>query len=228
MKKELYVIITAAGSGTRMGNTLAKQFITIKDQPILLRTIQLFKSIQEDAHIILVLPNEYKEYWKEYCVNNDIWFRHTIVSGGITRFHSVKNALKHVPDNCIVAIHDGVRPFVSQNLINTCIENAYEVGACIPVLEVTDTIKQVDKQDNVKKTLDRDKLRAVQTPQGFKYEILKECYDNAINDNLIATDDASIVEHYKYKVKTINGLNKNIKITTPFDLKVAELISRMV
>ncbi len=229
MKEELYVIITAAGSGTRMGNTLAKQFITIKDKPILLRTIQLFKNIQEDAHIIIVLPNEYKEYWKEYCVKNNIWFRHTIVSGGITRFHSVKNALKHVPDNCVVAIHDGVRPFVPnkmlKKLINFKFDHKRNIYGVVPVMPLIESIREKKYDDNGKLTgtspANRDNFISVQTPQVFSSTELRKCYDKPYSP--LYTDDASVLENNGYNVDTTEGSRFNIKITTPEDLLMAEI-----
>lgn len=229
MKKDLYIIITAGGMGTRMGNDIAKQFITIKNKPILLRTIELFKNFREDINIILVLPTSYKEYWKEYCLKNNLWFRHTIVTGGITRFHSVKNALKYVPDNCIVAIHDGVRPFVPDEMLNRLINFKFEpknnIYGVVPVMPLIESIREkvYDKDGKIINTItaNRDKYITVQTPQVFLSTELKKCYELPYNP--IYTDDASVLENNGYNIETTGGSRFNIKITTPEDLLMAQI-----
>jgi 2-C-methyl-D-erythritol 4-phosphate cytidylyltransferase len=125
----------------------------------------------------------------------------------------------------IVLIHDGVRPFVSYNLITNCVEGAYNFGACIPVTDVVDTIKEVSEDGIVQNTLNRARLKSVQTPQSFDYELIRDCYIKAVTEDESFTDDASIVEFYGHKVKTIDGLPRNIKITTPLDLRIAEIFA---
>lgn len=233
MNRELYVIITSGGVGHRMGGNIAKQFLTIGDKPILLRTIELFRHWREDVNIILVLPSEYKEYWKQYCIENNLWFKHIIVSGGITRFHSVKNALKYVPDGAIVAVHDGIRPFVPQQmleiLLNFELMPGNNISGVIPVMPSTESMREkvFDEQGNTVNTftVDRDKYMFVQTPQVFDSTILRACYNKAYSPTF--TDDASVVESSGYAITTVSGSRFNIKITTPEDLKMAEIILKM-
>ncbi|MEG0518997.1 MAG: 2-C-methyl-D-erythritol 4-phosphate cytidylyltransferase, partial [Bacteroidales bacterium] len=231
----LYVIITGGGVGRRMGGGSAKQFLMLQGKPILLKTIELFKKWREDVHIILVLPSQYKEYWKQYCVENDLWFKHVIVSGGISRFHSVKNALKHVPDGAVVAVHDAVRPFVPEqmleNLLDFKIDVSFDNKTCgvIPVMPSIESMreKSFDADGRVTNTftVNRDHYMLVQTPQVFDSTVLKKCYQKAYSP--LFTDDASVVESGGYKVATVEGSRFNLKITTPEDLKMAEIIMNM-
>ncbi|QSX04904.1 2-C-methyl-D-erythritol 4-phosphate cytidylyltransferase [Sedimentibacter sp. zth1] len=232
MYKEKYVvaIIVAGGKGTRMGENRPKQYLMVDDKYIVEKTIEQFEKNNKIDDILLVVNYEDIEFVKTK-ISCDKPKISKIVVGGSERINSVNNGINAIKEdmiNGIVLIHDGVRPFASQGLINNCIENAYEFGACVPTIDIVDTIKKVNDEDIVKKTLDRSKYKAIQTPQAFKYEIISECYKNALLDELSVTDDSSIVEHYGYEVKAIKGLQKNIKITTQFDLRVAELISRMV
>ena len=223
--KHVAAIIVAAGKGTRMGHRIPKQYLHIAGKTILDTTLYKFEKSNDVDEIILVVSEDEIEYVKNEIspFYNKIAY---VVAGGNTRTESVYKGLKKVRSNCdLVLIHDGVRPFVSYNLISTCIANAYIHNACVPVLEVTDTIKEVSKEGMVLKTLDRKNLRAVQTPQAFRYSIIKKCYEDAISEGVSFTDDASVVEYYGYEVKTIEGLAKNIKITTPLDLKIAEILA---
>ncbi len=235
MEKELYIIITAGGAGLRMGGNIAKQFMLLDGKPILLRTIEMFRRWREDANIILVLPSGYKEYWKRYCMENNLWFKHIIVSGGITRFHSVKNALKYVPDNSVVAVHDGVRPFVPREMLERIMSGSFfqypdkSVCGVIPVMPVVESMREkiTDERGNTGSTftVDREKYIFVQTPQVFDSSILKKCYRTAYSPAF--TDDASVVESCGYKIDTVPGSRFNIKITTPEDLRIAEIILKM-
>lgn len=235
MKRELYVIITAGGAGLRMGGHIAKQFMELDGEPILLRTIEMFRKWKEDVNLILVLPSEYKAYWKQYCLDHDLWFRHTIVSGGITRFHSVRNALKYVPDEALVAVHDGVRPFVPIELLNRLTEaeqwldEKEKICGMIPVMPSVESMREkvLDEQGRILATVtvDRERYLFVQTPQVFDSTILKAGYRKAYSPAF--TDDASVVESYGYRVKTLPGSRFNIKITTPEDLLMAEIILKM-
>lgn len=228
--KRVTVIIVAAGKGRRMGADTPKQYLTVDGKVILDKTIEQFEKSSIIDNIILVINKEDMESVKKnMCYDRPRVNK--IVAGGTERINSVYNGLQSIDDEMkdgIVLIHDGVRPFISQKLINNCVETAYEKGACVPVLDLVDTIKEITKTSYVKKTVDRSKYKAVQTPQAFCYEIIKKCYDMAIEDEINVTDDSTIVENYGYKVKAIAGLQKNIKITTQFDLRVAELIARMV
>lgn len=228
--KNVTVIIVAAGKGRRMGSDKPKQYLMIDGKVILDKTIEQFEKNSMVDNIIVVVNNEDME-----LVRKKLSYErpriNKIVVGGEQRTDSVYNGISSIEEdmqNGIVLIHDGVRPFISQKLINSCIETAYEHGACVPVIDLVDTVKHVTKESFVKKTIDRSKYKAVQTPQAFDYEIIKKCYDMALEEKIKVTDDSSLAEHYGYKVKAIQGLQKNIKITTQFDLRVAELIARMV
>ncbi len=228
--KNVTVIIVAAGKGRRMAADKPKQYLMVDGKVILDKTIEQFEKNSIIDNIIIVVNNEDMEMVKKKLSYNRPRIS-KIVAGGEQRINSVYNGLTSLEENMqngIVLIHDGVRPFISQKLINSCIEATYAHGACVPVIDLVDTIKQVNKDGFVKKTVDRSKYKAVQTPQAFDFEIIKKCYEMALEEKLKVTDDSSLVEHYGYKVKTIQGLQKNIKITTQFDIKVAELIARMV
>lgn len=225
----LYVIITAGGIGARMGGKTAKQFLELEGKPVLLRTIEMFRSVFPNANIIITLPQEYKEYWRNYCFENGLWFRHTIVSGGITRFHSVKNALEYVPQGAIVAVHDGVRPFVPEQMLRSLIGYNFtkeKVAGVIPVMPSIESMRVRtygdDGMPNGSRTVNRDEYMFVQTPQVFDSTTLKECYKKPYSPTF--TDDASVVESSGYKVATAPGSRFNIKLTTPEDMVMARII----
>ena len=225
----LYVIITAGGIGARMGGKTAKQFLELEGKPVLLRTIEMFRSVFPNANIIITLPQEYKEYWRNYCFENGLWFRHTIVSGGITRFHSVKNALEYVPQGAIVAVHDGVRPFVPEQMLRSLIGYNFtkeKVAGVIPVMPSIESMRVRtygdDGMPNGSRTVNRDEYMFVQTPQVFDSTTLKECYKKSYSPTF--TDDASVVESSGYKVATAPGSRFNIKLTTPEDMVMARII----
>lgn len=224
MNENVTAIIVAAGKGTRMGSEIPKQYMTIAGKTILDTTLYKFEKNNFIDEIILVVNKEDIDYVKANiaCDYKKII---KVLNGGKTRTESVYEGIKMVAENCkVLLIHDGVRPFVSYNLINTCVENAYNYKACIPAIDVVDTIKEVS-DGFVEKTLDRTILKSVQTPQAFDYALIRECYGLAINEKINFTDDASIVEYYGYKVKIIDGLTRNIKITTPLDLRIAEILA---
>ena len=224
-EKNVTAIIVAAGKGTRMGSEIPKQFLNIAGRTILETALYKFDRSNEVDEIILVVNKEDLEF-----VNNEIaadYDKVTILkAGGTTRTESVYEGIKALSEKCgIVLIHDGVRPFISYNLIASCVEGAYDYGACIPVIDVVDTIKEVSEDGIVQGTLNRDVLKAVQTPQAFDHELIKDCYNMAVTEDTRFTDDASIVEFYGHRVKTIEGLPRNIKITTPLDLRIAEIFA---
>ena len=226
--KELYVIVTAGGVGRRMGGNMAKQFLELEGKPVLLRTIEMLRNALPAVNIILTLPQEYKEYWRNYCFENNLWFRHTVVSGGITRFHSVKNALEHVPQGAVVAVHDGVRPFVPKEMLHTLLNYDFakeNVAGVIPVMPSIESMRMwtygQDGMPDGSKTVNRDEYMFVQTPQVFDSTILKECYKKPYSPEF--TDDASVVESCGYKVATAPGSKFNIKLTTPEDLVMARI-----
>ncbi len=224
-EKNVTAIIVAAGRGTRMGSEIPKQFMNIAGKTILETTLYKFDRSNEVDEIILIVNKEDMEF-----VNTEIavdYEKITIVkAGGATRTESVFEGIKALSRKCgIVLIHDGVRPFVSYNLITNCVEGAYNFGACIPVTDVVDTIKEVSEDGIVQNTLNRARLKSVQTPQSFDYELIRDCYIKAVTEDESFTDDASIVEFYGHNVKTIDGLPRNIKITTPLDLRIAEIFA---
>ncbi|MBQ5827630.1 MAG: 2-C-methyl-D-erythritol 4-phosphate cytidylyltransferase [Bacteroidales bacterium] len=226
--KELYVIVTAGGVGRRMGGNMAQQFLELEGKPVLLRTIEMLRNALPTVNVILTLPQEYKEYWRNYCFDNNLWFRHTVVSGGITRFHSVKNALEHVPQGAVVAVHDGVRPFVPKEMLHTLLNYDFakeDVAGVIPVMPSIESMRMwtygQDGMPDGSKTVNRDEYMFVQTPQVFDSTILKECYKKPYSPEF--TDDASVVESCGYKVATAPGSRFNIKLTTPEDLVMARI-----
>ena len=218
MKKN--VIIVAGGKGLRMGNDLPKQFIPIGGKPVLMRTIEAFYRFDQDINIILVLPVSHQDYWKSLCEEYNFSIEHTIANGGETRFHSVKNGLALVADG-LVGVQDGVRPFGSLEMIKRCFDAAREYPAVIPVIDSTDSLREVVDEDK-SRIVDRSKIRLVQTPQVFDVNVLKKAYQTDFKETF--TDDASVVEAIGVDVYLVKGEVTNIKITTPLDLKIGELI----
>ncbi|SBW02000.1 2-C-methyl-D-erythritol 4-phosphate cytidylyltransferase [uncultured Dysgonomonas sp.] len=221
MKKN--VIIVAGGKGLRMGNDLPKQFIPIGGKPVLMRTIEAFYRFDHDINIILVLPVSHQDYWKSLCEEYDFSIEHLIANGGETRFHSVKNGLALVADG-LVGVQDGVRPFGSVEMIKRCFDAAEEeYPAVIPVIDSTDSLREI-VDENKSRIVDRSKIRLVQTPQVFDVNVLKKAYQTDFKETF--TDDASVVEAMGVNVHLVKGEVTNIKITTPLDLKIGELIIR--
>lgn len=218
-------IIVAAGKGLRMNLKIKKQYLPLAGIPILSRTIMVFDACDRVNDIILVVPKPEKAYCKTHIID-PYGFKKKIylVQGGNTRQESVLNGLKFIQDKltrekeAIVMIHDGVRPFVNQNMIKDCIKNAIENGACIPAVKITDTIKHAGRDCFIQKTINRENLYAAQTPQTFKLDLILRAFNHAEKTLFLGTDDASLVEHIGHKVLVIEGSKFNIKITTPEDL----------
>lgn len=218
---ERYVIIVAGGKGLRMGTDIPKQFLPVQGIPVLMRTLTTFHTFDPALHLILVLPLAQQVYWQDLCQHHAFTLPHTIANGGETRFHSVKNGLACIEaGEALVAVHDGVRPFVSQATLAACFEAAAQVGAAIPVLPVVETIRELD--GSVSRTVDRDRYRLVQTPQTFQLGILRQAYTQPYGPQF--TDDASVVEAAGHAITLVEGNRENIKITTPFDLQLAEVL----
>lgn len=217
-----YIIIVAGGKGLRMGSDIPKQFLPICGKPVLMRTIERFREYSKDIHVILVLPKAQQEYWANLCDKYHFHEKYEIADGGETRFHSVRNGLSLIPDNAegTVGVHDGVRPFPSVEVISRCYEVAQTAKAVIPVTQVVETLRHVEEKRNVL----RSDYRLVQTPQVFDIQTLKEAYRQEYKDSF--TDDASVVESIGREVTMVEGNRENIKITTPFDIKIAESILR--
>ena len=218
MKK--YVIIVAGGKGLRMGSDLPKQFLPMGDKPVLMHTLEVFRRYDEALQIILVLPQEQQSFWKQLCDEHHFTVKHVLAEGGETRFHSVKNGLALVNGIGVVGIHDGVRPFVSQEVIARCFREAVVRQAVIPVIDVVETVRHLTESGS--ETVSRNDYKLVQTPQVFDADLLKRAYEQEFTP--FFTDDASVVEAMGVPVYLVEGNRENIKITTPFDLKVASAL----
>jgi len=217
-----YVIIVAGGKGLRMGSDIPKQFLPVGGKPVLMRTLERFREYSPTLQIILVLPKAQQEYWKELCQKHNFTVAYQLADGGETRFHSVQHGLALIPDDAegVVGVHDGVRPFPSIEVIRNCYETAREKKAVIPVIPVVETVRQLEGATSF--TVPRDDYRLVQTPQCFDIQLLKAANRQPYNDGF--TDDASVVEAYGFDITLVEGNRENIKITTPYDLKIAEVL----
>ena len=211
-------IIVAGGKGERMNADVPKQFLEIQGKPILMHTLEAFINFDASLQLILVLPAAQVDFWQTLCEAHDFNIPHQIVAGGQTRFQSVKNGLDAVKVPAIVAIHDGVRPLVSKETISRCFDAAAKFGAAIPTMDSIESIRFVDA--NGSKSVDRTAYKMVQTPQVFDAELLKKAYEQEFS--VLFTDDASVVEAMGATVHLVDGNRENIKITTEFDLIVAE------
>ena len=248
-----YVIIVAGGKGLRMGSDIPKQFLPIDGKPVLMRTLERFREYSADLQIILVLPEAQQDYWQELCKKYSFKIEYQLANGGQTRFHSVQNGLALIPDDAqgVVGVHDGVRPFPSIEVIRRCYETARTAKAVIPVIPIVETVRQLGSVEcrtesvefatapqesstavansklytlnsQLSKTVPRDQYRLVQTPQTFDIQLLKAANRQPYNDGF--TDDASVVESYGHEITLVEGNRENIKITTPYDLKIAEVL----
>ncbi len=216
-----YAIIVAGGKGLRMGGDLPKQFIPVEGRPVLMRTLDTFYACDDTIKIILVLPRDHQPYWKELCREYQFTVPHRIADGGATRFHSVQSGLSFVEDpDALVAVHDGVRPFVSHEVIACCFREAELHGAVVPVIPVVETVRKLVGETSV--TVNRDAYRLVQTPQTFRASLLRNAYEQPYCDAF--TDDASVVEALGHAVHLVEGNRENIKLTTPYDLVVAQAL----
>ena len=218
MKK--YIIIVAGGSGSRMGLVTPKQFLELLGLPILMHTLKKFQQSIDDGEIILALPEKEQNTWQALCEKHHFDVPHQIVNGGDSRFHSVQNALQKINEKSIVAIHDGVRPLVSETVINNCIQSAEKIGAAVPTLHIHDSIRKIS--DNGSEIADRSQFVLVQTPQCFQSDIILKAYQQTYQNSF--TDDASVVEQLGHNIYLVEGNKENIKITTPEDLKMAEVL----
>ena len=249
-----YVIIVAGGKGLRMGSDVPKQFLPIGGRPVLMRTIERFHEYSADLQIILVLPEAQQQYWQQLCREYDFSIEYQLANGGETRFHSVRNGLALISDDAegVVGVHDGVRPFPSTEVIRRCYETARESGAAVPVVPVVETLRHIAstprpaQSEGTKAraalnspkqspqstfpmaevgggfTVPRDEYRLVQTPQAFGIQLLKAANRQPYRADF--TDDASVVEAYGHDITLVEGNRENIKITTPYDLRVAEAL----
>ncbi len=212
------VIIVAGGSGKRMKSTVPKQFITINNLPVLMHTINRFVEYFNEIQIVLVLPEKEIEYWKILCRKYNFIHDVTVVKGGASRFQSVKNGLKHITDDCIVGIHDGVRPLVSSETLKRSYEKAEQTGNAVPIIPIVASLRLKTKEGT--KAVERAKYMLVQTPQVFSAELIKKAYKQP--EKTTFTDDATVLESIGIKINTVEGNEENIKITTPSDIIIAE------
>lgn len=227
MHKTDYVIIVAGGKGLRMGSDIPKQFLPIDGKPVLMRTIERFRAYSPTLQIILVLPKAQQDYWRQLCQEHAFPLpmegagggSYQLADGGETRFHSVQNGLALIPDDAegVVGVHDGVRPFPSIDVIRSCYETARTQKAVIPVIPVVETLRHVTEG-----TKPRGEYRLVQTPQCFDIQLLKAANRQPYNEGF--TDDASVVESYGHPITLVDGNRENIKITTPYDLAIAQCL----
>ena len=217
-----YIIIVAGGKGLRMGSDIPKQFLPIGRKPVLMRTLERFREYSPTLQIILVLPKAQQDYWHQLCKDYNFEVEYVLADGGETRFQSVQNGLAKIPDDAegVVGVHDGVRPFPSIDVIRNCYETARTAKAVIPVISVVETVRHL--QGNTSETVPRDDYRLVQTPQTFDIQLLKAANRQPYRDDF--TDDASVVESYGHSITLVEGNRENIKITTPYDLKIAEVL----
>jgi 2-C-methyl-D-erythritol 4-phosphate cytidylyltransferase len=214
---KLYAVIVAGGSGKRMGAELPKQYLEIAGKPVLMHTLERFKSFSESIEIITVLPENQLRFWADLQKKYSFNIPHTLVKGGKARFFSVRNGLKFVDDSGLVAIHDGVRPFVSIDTIKRCYETAEKLGNAIPVIPPSDTLRMISEQGST--PVNRLLVRQVQTPQVFHSTLIKKAYQQDYQPEF--TDDATVLEKTGVKINLVEGNRENIKITTPEDLLIS-------
>ena len=215
MKK--VAIIVAGGIGSRMDAALPKQFLLIANEPLLFHTLRKFEDAVDE--LILVMHPEWITYWNDLISDYKFDAQHIIVAGGQTRAQSVLNGLQRIDNDCLVAIHDAARPAITKELIDATFRNAKEHGACIPVVDMKDSIREISENGN-SKAVNRSNYKSVQTPQTFQSAILKAAFQN--KDYEKYTDDASLVEAYGKQIFLIEGEEKNIKVTTTSDLTLVE------
>ncbi len=226
-ERKKYVIIPAGGVGARMGAQIPKQMLPLAGIPILRRTVELFLDLPFEVGIIISINPTLKEAWKQYCKDSGFILKHTLVNGGMTRFHSIKNALKFVSDGAVVAVHDAVRPLLRSEEIIAFYEAAEKHPAVIPAIDVVDSMRHFNAVPNgadaaVSKIVPRGEYRLIQTPQIFHSEVLKEAYRQPYLPDF--TDDASVVERLGIPLYFAQGSRLNIKLTTPEDMLMAEAI----
>ena len=220
MTKNKIALIVAGGKGLRMQTDIPKQFIELRGKPVLMYTLEAFRQYNKSIQLIVVLPTYQIDFWKFLCKKHFFDLTHQIVAGGQTRYQSVKNGLEVIENSALVAVHDGVRPFVSIQTIARCFDEADKNGSAIPVMDLEESIRQVDESGSL--SVDRTSYKLVQTPQVFNSEILKKAYEQSFSP--LFTDDASVVEALGTKIHLVEGNRENIKITTVFDIVLAESI----
>lgn len=219
---ERFAILVAGGQGLRMGGDVPKQFLPLGGRPVLMHTIDRFREVFPDMHIIVVLPQGQHDYWHDLCRRHHLEGGFLTAPGGDTRFHSVLNGLNAIPADVsegLVGVHDGVRPFVSRDTLRRCYEEAARSGTAVPVVPVVETLRHVSP-DGESMTVPRSDYRLVQTPQVFSLSLLRRAYRQPYAPQF--TDDASLVEALGERITLVEGNRENIKLTTPADLLLAK------
>jgi 2-C-methyl-D-erythritol 4-phosphate cytidylyltransferase len=214
-----FALIVAGGSGSRMNSTLPKQFIMINGKPLLMHTIEAFLKNDPAFELFVVLPEAEMDSWNKLCREHSFHHRHTLVGGGVTRFHSVKKGLSKITGEGIVFIHDGVRPMVSSQTISNCYAAAVKSGNALPVIVPSESIREVTGAGN--RSVDRSRYFLVQTPQTFRLSLIKKAYSRRYLKKF--TDDASVLEEMGHTIHMVEGNRENIKITFPQDLVYADI-----
>ena len=224
-EKKQSIIIVAGGKGVRAGGNCPKQFQLLGGKPMLMHTIRAFFDYNSLINIVLVLPNDFRDYWEELCATYSFDIPHKVVAGGETRFHSVKNGLAEIGENEIVGVHDGARPFVNVALIARCFDAAFtQKCGIVPVVDEPNSVRIIT--ENGSRIIDRNTLKIIQTPQVFPASVLKKAYETDFDP--VFTDDASVAEQIGCKIELISGDEANIKITTPFDFLLGETYLRLM
>ncbi len=214
------MILVAGGSGTRMGATVPKQFLLINGKPLLMHTLRTMHNIDMEMELVLALPEQHFSTWKELCTAHNFATPHTVVAGGETRFDSVKNALNTVSSADLIGVHDGVRPLVTKEVVERCFEAAEQFGAAVPVVPIVQSLRKMNGTGSI--AVNRDEYYAVQTPQCFRANELKDAYAKAAHNQF--TDDASVLEATGKDIALVQGNVENIKVTSPLDLQLASLL----
>ena len=214
-----YAIIVGGGSGSRMKSDIPKQFLPLKGRPVLMHTIDAFHSSSLDPEIIVVLNVDYHKYWENLCKEHNYSIPHQLVRGGLQRFHSVQNGLKKIKGNAIVAIHDAVRPLINPKFIDLAFQQAEVIGTAIAAVGSRDSVRQRNQTGTV--SLNREDIYLIQTPQVFKSNILRKAYKQDYRNEF--TDDATVVDRSGVEINLIEGDIRNIKITFPEDILIAEI-----
>ncbi len=218
MKK--YAVIVAGGKGERMKSNLPKQFLQLAGRPVLMHTVEVFYEADRQTDIVVVLPEQQREVWQDLVDQYEFSVPHRVVSGGSSRFQSVKQGLAAISDRGVVAIHDGVRPLVTRDVLQAAYQCAVDRGNAVVAVKLKDSLRQVIGEET--QAMDRENYRLVQTPQVFEVGLIKSAYKNAGHDRF--TDDASVIENAGVEVCLVEGSYDNIKITTAEDMVFAEAI----
>jgi 2-C-methyl-D-erythritol 4-phosphate cytidylyltransferase len=215
-----YAVLVAGGSGQRMGSEVPKQFIEVAGKPVLMHTLEVFADYDPDIELIVVLPVEQTERWRNLCLKHGVKIAHQVAAGGTERFFSVKNGLELISGDGIVFIHDGVRPLVSRETLEKCFRMTEKAGNALPVIPVSESVRMEDSGQN--HTIDRTKVMLVQTPQTFRVSLIREAYNQPFDPKF--TDDASVLENSGYAINLTEGNRENVKITWPNDLILAGIL----